>query len=473
MSVSVINTPTVLAPRPWPKPLLVILGAGAVVRVLLWLWFAPLEPRIWDENDYVQLARNIATHGEFAFSPGDPTSLRPPLYPAFVAAIYRVAGIDNYQAVRLAQLFVSLATVVLVYRLGRVVFSERTGLWAAGLLCFSPSYLGSGNLILTEALFTFWLTAGTLALVTGLNRGQLTYLAGAGVLLGLGALTRSILWLCPPLVGLFLLGAWPGSLGRRFLAAVVFAVPFALVLAPWAVRNTELQKTLVVVDCMGGRNFMMGNYEYTPLYRSWDAIAIEGDHSWHTVLCAETDPALRDTQGKLDKLALARGLKFVKENPGLSLQRGVIKFFDFWGLDRELVAGADRGFFGPISRAGVIVLGLLVCGFFAVVLSASVFGAVLQPPRDIRVHLLLLAIVAFVCGIHSVVFAHSRYRLPVMPVVMLYAAAAITSQGIWSRRHRPGFWIAVGVCLLFVGGWVWNAVAGDFARVLQAVGLGS
>src|SRR5690606_32165324 len=129
-------------------------------------------------------------------------------------------------------------------------------------------------------------------------------LAAAGALAGLAALTRSILYLFPLPLGVLVLAVWPGGLRRKLLAVLALIVPFAAVLAPWAARNTRLHETFVVVDTMGGRNFMMGNYEHTPLYRSWDAISMRGEEAWHSVLVAATDPGERDTQGKLDKLAL-------------------------------------------------------------------------------------------------------------------------------------------------------------------------
>src|SRR5262245_10385335 len=76
------------------RVLLVILVAGALVRLGLWAWFHDVGVRIADEKDYNTLATVLVDHGEFAFSPGTPTSLRPPLYPAVVAGIYRVAGVE-------------------------------------------------------------------------------------------------------------------------------------------------------------------------------------------------------------------------------------------------------------------------------------------------------------------------------------------------------------------------------------------
>src|SRR5690242_5721364 len=85
-------SPQSKAPPGLPRALLVIVLAGALVRLALWGWFWNVPPHIWDEKDYNVLAINLVRHGEFSFTPGEPTSIRPPLYPAVVAGVYSLLG---------------------------------------------------------------------------------------------------------------------------------------------------------------------------------------------------------------------------------------------------------------------------------------------------------------------------------------------------------------------------------------------
>jgi 4-amino-4-deoxy-L-arabinose transferase-like glycosyltransferase len=454
-------------------PIALILLAGALVRLALWLWFTGQPIHIWDERDYNALAISLAERGELAFAPGSPTSLRPPLYPAAVAGLYRLVGVESFQTVRLLQAGLSLVNVVLLYRLGARIFNRRVGLWAAGLYCFYPSLLGFNNLLLTEVLFTFLLCATCYALVVGLQRASFGALAVGGLLLGLAALTRSVLWPFPAVLSVLLLHWWPEHPRRRMVAAGLLIAAFALTIAPWVIRNTRLEQTFVAIDTMGGRNFMMGNFRYTPLYRAWDAVSLTGEESWYRELESTYSRTELSTQGQIDRLAFRQGLAFVQENPALTLQRDVVKFFHFWGLERELIAGAALGYFGPIPTPFIVVLTGVIFGSYVITMLSGVFGMVMAPPADTRIHGLFLATIGFICAVHTVTFGHSRYHLPVMPLVLLYAASAwVHGPEIWRRRRGWSFRLAAGLSGVLVLWWLWEILVVDGERYWRMLRFG-
>ena len=453
--------------------LLAILLIGLAIRLTLWFGCRNDPIHIWDERDYHALAVNLVEHGEYTFQPGGtPTSLRPPLYPAFVAGIYSLFGVENVAAVRFAQIILSLLTVLVAYRLALEATSQRVANWTAALVCFYPSLLIYNNLLLSETLFTLLLTSACWMLVRGLTTSSLGWTVLSGVLLALAALTRSAVWLAPPFVALFLLLTWTGPRSQRWVAAALFIAAFAVTIAPWSIRNSRLQQTFVAIDVMGGRNFMMGNFEHTPLYRSWDAIALEGEKSWAREIETTYPPEARRTQGFVDKLAFRQGLAFVQAHPLLSLQRSIVKFFDFWGLEREIISGGNRGFFGAWPKPALIAAALLIAGSYAAALLLAIFGAAVTPPDDRRVHWFLICVVAFLCGVHTVVFGHSRYHLPLAPIILIYTALALTNLGsIWQRRRSPRFAIATCLCLVVIASWAWMAIVVDGPQIAAMLGL--
>jgi 4-amino-4-deoxy-L-arabinose transferase-like glycosyltransferase len=445
-----------------------ILIAGVVIRIALWMWFDELPIRIWDEHEYNLLATNLVQSGEYVYLPGRATSLRPPLYPAAVAGLYWLFGVNNFQAVRFFQMALSLLNVILLYRLGAEVFSRQTGLWLAGLYCFYPSMLGFNNLLLTEVLFAFLLCAASYTVVLFFDRECTRYLFLAGGWLGLASLTRSVLWPFPIILSGFLLLALRGGIYRRLVGTGSLLLVFSTTVAPWSIRNSWLEKTFITIDTMGGRNFMMGNYEYTPLYRAWDAISLEGDQAWHRVLASADSAFPFMTQGQKDKRALQYGVRFVADHPWVTLKRDVVKFIQFWGLERELVAGAGRGYFGTLAAPAILLLTCIIFGSYTFAMISGVFGMVMAPPSDKRIHWFFLLVIVFIWGAHTLVFAHPRYHLPVIPLVLGYSANALAhAREIWQRRDRGSFWLAIGLSCLLILAWAWEIAVVDFERYVN------
>jgi peptidoglycan/LPS O-acetylase OafA/YrhL len=78
---------------------------------------------------------------------------------------------------------------------------------------------------------------------------------------------------------------------------------------------------------------------------------------------------------------------------------------------------------------------------FPFVIGLAILGACLRPPDDWRSHLLLVLLIIFITAVHSVVFGHPRYRLPLTPVLAVYAGAALSAR-LW-RRMREGWHVAL------------------------------
>jgi hypothetical protein len=119
-----------------------------------------------------------------------------------------------------------------------------------------------------------------------------------------------------------------------------------------------------------------------------------------------------------------------------------------------------------VSTVTKLPIAAIFCGSSAAVLYAAIFGVCVAPPRDVRWHALLLMSILFPCAIHTLAFAHERYRLPVMPLLFVYAAAVIVNwRSIWQRRHTTGFRVAVGLCLLLTAGWLREIVMVDLKLI--------
>ena len=472
--------------------LLIILLTGLAIRIpfLFLTWKAPLQ--IVDEQHYNGMAKYFAQSGNFGAEVDKKvllSSIRPPMYVWTVAGFYKILGTDNEAVVQLAvrifQVLLSLLTVWLIYRIGLKAFkSDTTALIGAGLFCFYPSMVMQNFMILTETEFTFFLVLTLYFAVnlfmeenegtdkngandeSGANRSltfktALLNAAFCGLFLGLGALTRSILWLAIPCVSLYILLFLKARWTIRLTSAAVALLVSGAVIAPWVVRNTKLQNTLTAIDCMSGRNLMMGNYEYTPLYRSWDAIHQEGEKNWYSVLRTKYENVDPMTQGQKDKMAGKYAKEFMMSHPGLTLQRFGMKALCFWQLERSTAAllahGSVEGINAEDSKQASILVAGVVMLYYALVFTTAVFGVFFALPKSWRVQLLFLCVVGLFWGVHSLVFAHSRYHLPLTPLLCLYSAAYVTyviENGFdFTRRQIPSLIACILIVGTFVGFW--------------------
>lgn len=243
------------------------------------LWFIVHMARIdGDTLLYGDIAKNWLEHGVYGFTQTGvvprPTLIRLPGYPIFLAACFRVFGIEHYTAVMVVQSVIDLFTCLVVSALAGRLFGRRAGiaaLWLAALCPFTANYVAAP---LTETLS---LMCVALAFY-GLERWRKTAL-GVNRWLWLIAFALAYALLLRPEQGLMaaaVLGAmlWVSSRGRRWMSSVwpvaVVAVCMVLPLAPWAVRNW---RTFHVIQPLAPR-YATDPGERVPLgfqrwYRSW------------------------------------------------------------------------------------------------------------------------------------------------------------------------------------------------------------
>jgi hypothetical protein len=125
-------------------PVVLALAAGLALR--LWM-LKKLFDVGGDALIYGGLAKNLVLHGRFALggAAGElyPTLIRLPGYPVFLAACFRVFGMENYASAAWAQIALELAGCLLLADFARRIASPGAGLatlWLAALCPFTASY---------------------------------------------------------------------------------------------------------------------------------------------------------------------------------------------------------------------------------------------------------------------------------------------------------------------------------------------
>ena len=439
---------------------------GLVLRIGILMQTPSLGTPIMDEQQYSQIARTVAAGNGYGWDAHSPTSIRPPLYPGLLALTWKTLGSSNLQAVRVIQIVLSAITALLVYLLGAHIWGPRVGRLAAAICWLYPSLIFYDYLILTETLFTCLLVAFAFATVRLIQEPRVRFAIACGLSLGLAALTRSVLWPLPLILCPALLLVLNVTMRQRFALAATVLAAYAVVVGPWAIRNTRLQHVFEVVDTMGGMNLRMGNYEYTPDDRMWDAVALQGDKNWVYGISDDfgNQPI---TEGQKEKWAQRKAIEYMRTHPSITIRRSFIKFADFWGLEREFMAGVQKGMYSPPFWFDVVASAAILVAYAALAIAGAV-GIWVAAPSDKRIHAALLLPVLVLIGAHTIVFGHSRYHLPIVPIFGLYAAAALEPQVRRFGVSRPvALTGAVACVVILLSVWVRQVVITDFDRIMS------
>ena len=231
-----------------------LFGWFCLALLLRWLvcvlYPAPLYS---DMQDYHRIAQEIL-QGKFSYA----HIYRPPLYPFFLAAVYKIFGntAKGYMAARLLQGVISAVSCWLVFKIARHLADERVAYYSYVFsVCYAP-HLFFSSVLLTETLFTFFLLLTILFLLSFAGSSRPAYLVAAGIAAGLGALTRSTLLALIPFIGCWM---WFSSGKKKAsVAFLVFSLTVMIVLAPHVFRNYKLTGELKLTSFNGGVNFALG-----------------------------------------------------------------------------------------------------------------------------------------------------------------------------------------------------------------------
>ena len=112
-----------------------------------------------DSRLYANIAENWLQHGVYGITNSGaimPTLSRLPGYPAFLAVIFALFGIENFRAVLLVQVLFDLATCFLIADMARRLFSERAAQAAFLLAALCPFLANYAAAALTETLEIFF-----------------------------------------------------------------------------------------------------------------------------------------------------------------------------------------------------------------------------------------------------------------------------------------------------------------------------
>lgn len=384
-----------------------------------------------DEIDYHEIAVSLSAGEGFEVN-GYPVARRPPLYPVVLAAVYKTIG--PYEvAGRILQVLLGMLVVYLAFRVARRYFDESVALVAAGIVALNPFLIVMSGYLLTENLYIVLMLAALLVFPTPAHlSGPLRKVLFTAAILAATALTRPTglvlaVWMLG--AGLLLGG---GSLWGRWRNGLAAAALFCVLLLPWCLRNHSVLGGWVGLTAHGGITFYQGNNQKVidiPHYRGGVAPLAGLPHAAEIAKMGELER---------ERFAWAKGKEFLRHNRGRVPQILWWKFARFWRLKSDVgLSGVRSGWWWSTDSflgrlASRVDVGLV---YAIVAFPLSIAGVVLTRRRW-REMLFLYGVVIAHTAVALVFFGSIRGRIPVEPVVAIFAA--VTIHRLY-RRLRPRY----------------------------------
>ena len=411
--------------------------AVAFAARLVFVWHSRQLPfffsPIIDAQGYDSRATELITTG-ISSRPFD----QAPLYTAFLAANYFLFG-HGYLAPRVVQSLMGAASCVMVLRLGTWLSGRTAGMIAGFAAALYGPLVFYETDLLREVLVIFLALALLLCLLRWEESGRLRWAAVAGFVMGLSLIARENILLFLPLAAAWLFFRTDSRSKNRWLAPALFVLLAMLIVLPVTMWNYLNSGALVPISSESGANFFVGN--------SADSERLTGLQPG-----IEWDRMRKAPQAELGEDAsptaynawfYRRALRDIAAAPGAWVKKLIKKawlVFDAEELepnnDINLYRGKSWLLRGLIFRLGPVWFP------FGLVAPLFVLGAVTRKPTA-GAWLIFGFIAAYAA---SLVLFHTRarYRLPIAPVMLPFAAAgALWVAQQWKARNTKSLTIGL------------------------------
>ena len=364
-----------------------------------------------DQTAYVAQAQGLLAgtwpDGPFYFQP---------LYPFFLGGLHLLAGPDMYSA-RAAQAVVLSTGVLICFWLARRLYSERAAWIAGALYAIYPVFIFYDLVFLGAGLVTLAILGTAAALTRWIDTGSWRWAMLAGVLLGVAGGAQPAL----PVAAVFPAAAlvWRYRL-KAVKPVFMFAVGLAAALSPYSLWNYRFTGQLTPASTSGALNFYIGNNRHANGQRDNPL--------------AQQATIIEVRQGRTDYMSAA--LADIRADPLRAIQLFARKAGMLWS-NPELAQNVDYYADGTDRSP---LLHAIPLNFYFVALMA-VAGFILYG-RDLRITVMTMLAVGITAS-NALFFISSRQRLPVVPILVVAAGAAIdllvttvTTKALFANRKK-------------------------------------
>jgi 4-amino-4-deoxy-L-arabinose transferase-like glycosyltransferase len=401
-------------------PLLVAVGVLAigtrlVFAVLTTSWVFPRDNNSWAfGHEMGQIAASLAMGNGFSwpenvpyagfYRAGQPTAWMPPVYPFLMAGVFKIFGIFSEQAAMALEFFqtiVSALTCVVLYFVGKRLYNAKAGLVAAFLFAmYPPAIHFAVQKTWSTSLFACCLL---LIILMFLRRADHPHVRGGillGFMLGFTALVDPVIIGTYPFALVWLFLKAEGD--RRTIAKMMVAMLITcfLCISPWLIRNYFVFGQFVLIKSNLGNELFKGNNEYAT-----GNIRLRSEREFTD---AEQAYLNQSDEVARNRFLFGKAFTFIKEHPQRFARLTMSRFIYYW----TFTEGSLRKIWVPLAA------------YFAV-LTLAIIGLILSRAGGKDVQFMLLFLLSFPLPYYFTVVGLLRYRFPLEPLLMVFAAYAL------------------------------------------------
>ena len=401
---------------------------GIVLRVApraLW----PMDICVRDECTYMKLATRMASGEGMTASAG---WLWAPGWPVLMGMFKALTGVSGL--VVILSIIVAAANSVLLYQLVHSLFADldarlkrTTGLVAAWMYAISLHQVFFAQRMWSEVVYTGVLLTGLLLFVRARERVKdgglrkaMVAAAMLGACVGVMVLFRGVAQYMLPI---FVVGLLWGRLRRGVVygQAVAMVVAAVLVVAPYSVHATVKHGSFVLSDRTLGQMMWLGNNDFEPIGFDYGSGQISQRAFNRTKNKGRPKCAKRSKAMELDACQVEAGKQFIIDDPMLFVSRMPMRVAQMLTPHSLLTRHVRWHRYPGLGWVGREVLVLMQVIVSLVVMLVGAFGLATRARggRGIVIAGILTYHVAAIAALAGI----SRYRVPLEPMLMVYAAA--------------------------------------------------
>lgn len=350
-----------------------------------------------DTVQWKKMAHYFAEGKGFLTEAKDLDPKRPPIYPLFLAAHFRLFGEKSDLPIQISQIVLSSLSCILLYLIASVLCSQKVGFWSGIILALYPPVIIYSTILQSETLFTFllllflllWIFAwGMSPIIPGIALGILSLCRGTMLFFSIFLILTSLLL----------------TQTRKELPKVLLMVGISLlVIAPWSWRNFKVYHTFIPIVTGGPELLWFGTLPIKSQKKYGD--------SEEYLQIKDKIPA---TPKESEKFYLDLALKNIFQAPFPYLSLTVKKLFYFWlkPIGHEI-----------LSQRSLLLANLIVILHIILILLFT-YGFILNK-SNITSFFPIYTLVTYFSIFHTLLVPMPRFRLPIEPLLLIFSVSSL------------------------------------------------